>query len=50
MLSAKIFTPVLSINHIYWDSEACANSADLDQMMQNVASHQGLHCLPLVQQ
>ena len=27
-----------------------ANSVDSDQMPQNVAADQGLHCLPLVQQ
>ena len=32
------------INHMYWDRQAWANSADLDETLQNVASHQGLHC------
>ena len=27
----------------YWDRQAWANSADLDQMPQNPASDQGLH-------
>ena len=33
----------------YWDRQAWANSVDPDQMPQNVASDQGLHCLPLIQ-
>ena len=40
-------------NHIYsmyWDRQARANSVDPDQMPQNVASDQSLHCLPLIQQ
>ena len=39
-------------NHIYpmfSDRQAWANSVDPDEMPQNVASHQGLHCLPLIQ-
>ena len=35
---------------VYLDRQACANSLDLDETPQNVVSHQGLHCLPLVQQ
>ena len=35
---------------IYLDRKAFANSVDPDQMLQNVASHQGLHCLPYIQQ
>ena len=31
----------------YWD---CVNSVDPDQMLQNVASDQGLHCLLYIQQ
>ena len=27
-----------------------ANSVDLDQMPQNATSHQGIHCLPYIQQ
>ena len=45
--------PLLSTYHKnpkYWDRQACANSVDPDQMPQNAASDQGLHCLPLVQQ
>ena len=34
----------------YWDRRACADSVDPDQMPQNAASDQGLHCLPLIQQ
>ena len=39
--------------HIYpkcLDRQACANSVDPDQMPQNVASDQGLHCFSLLQQ
>ena len=35
---------------MYSDSQAWANSVDPDEMPQNVVSHQGLHCLPLIQQ
>ena len=34
----------------YWDRQAWANSIVPDQMLQNAASDQGLHCLPLLQQ
>ena len=37
----------LSIGH--WDRQAQANCVDPDQMPQNAASDQGLHCLPLIQ-
>ena len=40
----------LYINPRYWDREVWANSVDPDQMPHSVASDQGLHCLPLVQQ
>ena len=33
---------------MYWDSYAFANNLEPDQMPQNVASDQGLHCLPLI--
>ena len=33
----------------YWNRYAFANSIDPDQMPQNVASDQGLHCLPYIQ-
>ena len=36
-------------NPKYWDKQALAKSVDPDQMPQNVASDQGLHCLPLIQ-
>ena len=32
----------------YSDRQDCANSWDPDQMLQNVASVQGLYCLPLM--
>ena len=35
---------------MYSDGQAWANSIDPDEMSQNVVSHQGLHCLPLIQQ
>ena len=31
-----------------WGRQAWANSVDPDQKQQNVASDQGLHCLPLL--
>ena len=34
----------------YTDSQVRANSVDPDQMPQNVASDQGLHCLLCIQQ
>ena len=33
---------------MFSDRQAWANSVDADQMPQNVASDQGLHCLPLI--
>ena len=36
--------------HMYLDRQALENSVDPDEMLQNAASHQGLHCLPLIQQ
>ena len=41
------------VYHIYancYERQAWANSVDPDQMPQNVASDQGLHCLPFIQQ
>ena len=38
------------IYHIYSDRQAWANGIDPDEMLQNAASHLGLHCLPLIQQ
>ena len=35
---------------MYSDRQARANSVDPDETPQNVVSHQGLHCLPLIQQ
>ena len=35
---------------MYLDRQAWANSVDPDEMPQNVASQQGLHCLLLIQQ
>ena len=32
------------------DRQAWANSVDPDETPQNAASHQGLYCLPLIQQ
>ena len=37
-------------NPKYWDRHAWTNSVDPDQMLQNAASDQGLHCLLLIQQ
>ena len=34
---------------MYLVKHAWANSVDPDEMPQNAASHQGLHCLPLIQ-
>ena len=34
----------------YSDRQAWANNVDPDERLQNAASHQGLHCLPLIQQ
>ena len=38
------------IDHMYWDRQAQVNCVDPDEMPQNATSHQGLHCLPLIQQ
>ena len=35
---------------MYLDRQALAKSVNPDEMLQNVASHQGLHRLPLLQQ
>ena len=35
---------------IYSDRQAWENSVDPYETPQNVASHQGLHCLPLIKQ
>ena len=41
---------VYHIYRMYWDRQAQANSVDQDETKQNVVSHQGLHCLTLIQQ
>ena len=38
------------IYHVYLGRQAWANSVDPDETLQNPASHQGLHYLPLIQQ
>ena len=38
------------IYRMYLNRQAWANSVDPDEMPQNAPSHQGLHCLPLIQQ
>ena len=38
------------IYRMYSDRQAWANSVDPDKMPQKMASHQGLHCLLLIQQ
>ena len=38
------------VHHKYSDRQAWENSVDQDEPPQNVASHQGLHNLPLIQQ
>ena len=37
-------------NPSYWDRQAWASSVDPEQMLQNVASDQGLHSMPFIQQ
>ena len=37
-------------NPEYWDRQAFANSLDPDTTLQIMASDQGLHCLPYIQQ
>ena len=34
----------------YWNRHVWANGVDPDQMLQNLASDQGIHCLPLIRQ
>ena len=38
------------IYHMYLDRQAGTNSLDSDETPRNAASHQSLHCLPLIQQ
>ena len=45
----KIVILIYCNNPKYWDRRAFANSVDPDQMPQNAASDQGLHCLPYMQ-
>ena len=45
--SAMLDDELLSLGICLW---AWANSVDPDEMLQNAASHQGLHCLPIIQQ
>ena len=35
---------------MYSDRQAWANGVEPDEMLQNAASHQDLHCLTLIQQ
>ena len=35
---------------MYSDRQVWAKSVDPDETLQNATSHQGLHCLPLIQQ
>ena len=44
------FDSLYRISHMHSDRQACANSVDPDETPQNAASHQGLHCLPFIQQ
>ena len=44
------YQTVHHINRMYSDRQAWANSIDPDEISQNTASHQGQHCLPLIQQ
>ena len=39
-----------TISTFSFQQEAQANSAEPDQMLQNAASDQGLHCLPFTEQ
>ena len=45
-LRAKVY----HIYIIYSDTQTWPNSEDPDEMPKKTASHQGLHCLPLIQQ
>ena len=50
---SKLLSKPITEYHIYQlysDRQTWANSVDPDEMLQNAASHQGLHCLPLIQQ
>ena len=39
---------IYHIYHMYLDRQAWGNSVNPEKMPQNMASHQGLHCLPLI--
>ena len=49
-MSYSIYRMSYSIYRKYLDKQACTNSVDPDEMLQHTASHQGLLCLPLIQQ
>ena len=50
IVSFKILQVKLPDLPKYLDNQPWANSVDPDQMPQIVASDQGLHCLPFIQQ
>ena len=43
-----LFAQIYHIYTKYWDRQAEANSAEPEQMLQNMASYQSLHCLPFI--
>ena len=43
-------TTTYSIYSMYLDRQAWANSVDPDEMSHSAVSHQGIHCLPIIQQ
>ena len=45
-----VFIEKYRIYRMYLDRQAWGNCVDPDEMPQNAASHQGLYCLPLLQQ
>ena len=49
-LNTKGTVIAFSNNPKYWERNTFANSVDPDQMPQNAASDQGLHCLSYIQQ
>ena len=48
--TVKTHISMYHINCMFWDRYSGANSVDPDETPQNEASHQGLHCLSLIQQ
>ena len=46
----QIYQMIYRIYHMYSDRQAWENSVNPDEMLQNVASHDGLYSLPLIQQ